>query len=420
MMTLLAGGLAAAGERVDLVVPAVDSIPAEGLPPGVRVVALPLEPLARARWRLLAADPDSILRMLRPLVLAKRTYGSFRAVRSLAGYLTAERPAAILAPTPEIIFTVHFARRLARSDVPVVASFRSHLTAGLASKQRSTGRWMLPMLRHVLRDAARVHAVSRSVRDDLAATLGLDPGRIEVFHSPTLRADVAALAAAPVDHPWLADRDRPVVVTVGRVSTQKDYPTLLAAFAQARRQRPLRLIAIGEVTDDTTKAAFRLAKLRARAADLGIADDVDFVGYRANPFAWMARADVFLLTSRFEGLPNVVIEALACGCTIVATDAPGGTAEILDHGRHGYLAPVGDPKAIAAALLAALAAPLDPGAQRGRAQAYAPEVAIARYAALMAEVARGGAQATPAHAAPAEAAAREVAPAATTPPASSR
>ncbi|MFC6216725.1 glycosyltransferase, partial [Fodinicurvata halophila] len=327
---------------------------------GLRIVPLEQSATPIGRAAVAAADPAGLAVNLRPLVLPVNGFPTLRILPDLARYLRAERPRAVFAPMPDFIFSTTLAKRMSRSDTRIVASFRSHLTGGLSAKNKARGRTFLPALRRALGQVAAVHAVSHAVADDLAETCDLDRQAIEVFHSPTLSGDVEALAAAPVEHSWLApEREVPVVVAVGRISPQKDYETLFRALALARRERPLRLLVVGD--DSPLANADGRSKKITRAVnllkELELEDAIDFVGYQENPLAWIARADVFALSSRFEGLPNVVIEALACGRSVVATDAPGGTAEILEGGRYGHLAPVGDAEAMGRALLEAVAAP---------------------------------------------------------------
>jgi glycosyltransferase involved in cell wall biosynthesis len=382
MMVLVSEGLAARGLPIDLVLVEPEGDRAEE-PVGVRVMRLRQETARRGRLRAVQADPLGLAVNLGPVILRRNAFGSLRALRALAAYLRDERPAVLFAPGPSLIFGASLAKRLACSDVRLIASFRTHTSAELSYKRPAQRRGYLPALKRALAMADQLHAVSRSVAEDIEAIAGKPEGSVAVFPNPTLHRDIDQLAREPVSHPWLTATDLPVLLTVGRISPQKDQPTLLAGFAVARAHRPMRLLVIGEVTDILTRPAKRAQRLAQQVNELGIVADVAFVGFQANPFAWMARADLFVLTSRFEGLPNVVIEALACGCRIVATDAPGGTSEILDGGRYGKLVPVGDPRALGAAILEALDEPPEPEQQRARARAYDPDRALQAYLELL-------------------------------------
>ena len=193
-------------------------------------------------------------------------------------------------------------------------------------------------------------------------------------------AALEAAAREPVAHAWLRPGEPPVVLGVGKLSPQKGFDVLLRAFARVRAERPARLVILGE--GPQRRALERLAR------ELGIADDVSLPGFVANPFAWMARCAVFALSSRWEGLPSVLIEALACGCAVVSTDCPSGPAEILDGGAFGPLCPVGDAAALAGAILRVLEAPTAPARLRARAATFSVDAAADRYLEVLLDVCR--------------------------------
>jgi glycosyltransferase involved in cell wall biosynthesis len=343
-MLLLAGRFAAAGHAVDLVAARAEGAYRDAVPAGVRVVDL-------AAPRMLAAVP--------------------RLVR----YLRTERPAALLATTDAANLVALLARRLAGVPLRLVIRQSEAVSPSLAASERLRDRWRVWPMRWLYPQADAVIAISAGVADDLAARTGLRRDAIAVIHNPVDVARVQALAAQPPEHPWLCDGGPPVVLGVGRLVRQKDFATLLHAFAALRADRPARLLILGEGPERDA--------LEALAVRLGVAEVVGLPGFAANPFAAMARAGVFALSSRWEGFGNVLVEALACGCPVVSTDCPSGPAEILEGGRWGALVPPGDAGALAAVLGDALARPGDADARRARARAFAPEHAVARYAAVL-------------------------------------
>jgi glycosyltransferase involved in cell wall biosynthesis len=189
--------------------------------------------------------------------------------------------------------------------------------------------------------------VSREAADDLARTARLARERIEVIYNPVITPALREQAAQAPDHPWFAPGQPPVVLGVGRLTRQKDFPTLIRAFAEVRRRRTARLVILGEGEERPA--------LTALVAELGLDPDVALLGFRDNAAAYMARAAVFVLSSAWEGLPTVLIEALATGTPVVSTDCQSGPREILQEGRLGDLVTVGDP----AGLARAIEAPLD-------------------------------------------------------------
>jgi glycosyltransferase involved in cell wall biosynthesis len=297
---------------------------------------------------------------------AKRTLFAGRRLRR---YLARERPAVVIsALTPTNVANV-VVSRLVRPRVPTVVTQHSMGAAHATTKADRRG---LRAARWSFRYADRVIAVSEGVATDLADSLGLDAGKISVIHNPVISSRLFAEARAEVDHPWLADKAGRVLLAVGRLIPQKDFATLLRAVALLPADHRLVVLGEGELRDD----------LVALAERLGIRGRVDLPGFTANPYPSFASADVVVLSSRFEGLPTVLIEALPFTCGIVSTDCPSGPREILDRGRWGALVPCGDPAALADAIKAEI------GTYRVRPheawERYEVTYAVERYLALIA------------------------------------
>ena len=172
---------------------------------------------------------------------------------------------------------------------------------------------------------------------------------LTTIYNPVVTQKLLHLSAEPLSHPWFAAGSPPVLLAVGGFKPAKDHATLLNAFALVRKQRPVRLMLLGEgrLRDSLTR----------QAEELKIAEDLQMPGFVDNPFQYMANASLFVLSSVFEGLPTVLIEALACGCPVVSTDCPSGPQEILSQGRFGQLVPMGDANALADAIIQSLDAP---------------------------------------------------------------
>ncbi|HET7313163.1 glycosyltransferase [Salinisphaera sp.] len=380
-MANLAVVLARRGHAIDLVVCHGDRETEAALAAaGVRVVVLAATSSPRARILALRAAPAH-WRELGPTVLwPVATWSKLAYLAALRDYLVERRPDAMLSAMTQCNLVAIWARTLAGVHTRLVVSERNMLSR-FAHPRAKKQRW-----RHTARlvgvtypRADAIVGVSNAVADDLAAATGLARPRIVTVVNPTVDDTLRVGALAPCPHPWLDPRlggdGPPVVLGVSRLVEQKDPSTLLRAFVRLRRGRDARLILLGD-------GPLR-EPLRALAESLGVAAHVDLPGWDDRPFAYMANADVFVLPSRWEGLPGVLIQALACGCPAVATDAPGGSAEILEHGRYGRLVPVGDAVAMAHAIAATLDDPRDPGRLKARAEDFSADASADGYLALM-------------------------------------
>jgi glycosyltransferase involved in cell wall biosynthesis len=294
---------------------------------------------------------------------------------ALTRYLRHARPDAILSSLPHLNLTSILARGNAGVRSRLVLVEHNDLALASAHGIRRWERFFPAAMRVLYPSADAVVAVSAGVADGLVAHAHLRRDRITVIHNPIVTPEIAEKAAAAHDHPWFAAGQSPVFVAAGRLTVQKDYPTILRAFAELRQRRAAHLfiLGVGELHDE----------LVAQAAGLGIGADVEFAGFQENPFAFMRRAAAFVLSSAWEGFGNVLVEALACGTQVVATDCPSGPAEILDGGRFGQLVPVGDASALAAAMEAALDHPLPAEMLRERAQIFSVDAALDRYLPLL-------------------------------------
>jgi glycosyltransferase involved in cell wall biosynthesis len=239
-------------------------------------------------------------------------------------------------------------------------------------------------MRRTYARADAIVAISKGVADDLIIGVGVPSERVVVIYNPAITPEISAKSRQPANHAWFTERSdgAAIILGVGRPGVQKDFPTLLRAFAKVRSQRPSRLVIIGESLSKA-KQEERVAEMKMLAQELGVAEDFSLIGFQDNPYAFMARAQCFALSSRYEGFGNVVLEALACGCPVVSTDCPSGPAEILNHGEFGALVPVGDSDALAAAILATLEAPPDREMLINRAKMFSYETSINNYEAVL-------------------------------------
>lgn len=300
---------------------------------------------------------------------------AWTAVPEIARYLREVRPDALLVAKDRAGRAALKAKRRSGSEVPVWIRLGTNLSAALERKD-AFSRWLrvFPM-RRIYPHAAGVVAVSQGVKDDTVRVTGLPESRVHVIRNPVITARLAAQAAEPVPHAWLADKTLPVVIGMGRLTRQKDFPTLLRAFARLQAQQPSRLILLGEGKDREA--------LTQLATELGIAERLLLAGFQKNPYAWLSRADLFVLSSAWEGSPNALTEALALGIPSVSTDCPSGPIEILDRGRYGALVRIGDDEGLAAAMAATLRAPLPAPTLQQAVDEYRATTSAQRYLRLM-------------------------------------
>ena len=289
---------------------------------------------------------------------------------ALAAYLRREKPQVMLSAMSYVNVVAVWARTLSGAKTRLVVSEHANLsqtvgdTKGLAVK-------VLPwLMKHSYPKADAVVTVSDGVAHDLAKTLSYPRERIVTCHNPIEVVDLVVQSREPLDHPWFAPQQAPVVLGAGRLSPEKDFPTLIKAFNLLRRSRVARLVIIGEGAERAT--------LQSLIDASPYKDDILLAGFQGNPYNWMRAASIFVLSSRWEGFGNVLVEAMACGTPVVSTACPSGPEEILENGQWGQLVPVGDADAMAAAMQTALQGGHDVDAS-ARAQAFSVENAVAAY-----------------------------------------
>ena len=305
-------------------------------------------------------------------------------VSRLARYLRSARPSVLISSQQHTNVAAVLARDLARTKTPLVVTQHNALSEILRASPHKLVRKALPFsTRLLLRRADQILAVSQGVADDLARVAKLDRRRIEVVYNPVIGPDHERRAVAPSGHPWLDEGEIPVVLGAGALVPRKDFETLIRAFSLLRLARKSRLVILGEGPERE--------RLQALACQLGIEHHVSLPGFVTNPLAYMARADVFALSSRLEGMPNVLIEAMACGTPVVSTLCDFGPLEILDELalEHAPLVPVGDSWKLCRAINRVLQSPPPPRILQDRASEFSLSRAVTRYGEIIREL--GGA-----------------------------
>lgn len=271
---------------------------------------------------------------------------TLKSIPGLVRYLRQARPKAMVSAMEYANMIALCSNRLAR--VSTLTAVNEQNTISISSKFSVNRRHrLMPRLaKHMYPSADYIIGNSQGVSDDLLDITGLPAERIQTIYNPVVTPELKEKAKADLDDPWFVEGEPPVVVAVGSLIGQKDYPTLIQAFAKVRKSRAARLLILGEGRERE--------RLEALIAQLGIENDVRLPGFAQNPCAYMARAGVYVLSSRWEGLPTVLIEALYCGPPLVATDCPSGPREILAEGKYGQLTPMGDVDTLAQAIHVAL------------------------------------------------------------------
>ncbi len=349
MFRRLAVEFAGQGMKVDLVL-ATDGGPnAEGLPADIRIIDL-------HRSRVLAS------------------------IEPLARYLNAAKPDAMISTLAHANIAAVCARALTARKPQLILREANTLTADSAETPGVKGRVLPTLARLSYPRADAIVAVSTGVADDLVEHVGVPRALVRVIHNPTYDSMILTRMVEPVDHPWFDDGGPPIALSVGRLSAQKRFDILIRAVAVARRSRPVRAMILGEGEE-------RL-RLHALIRELGLDDHVVLPGFQTNPYAYMWRARLYVMSSAFEGFPNALVEAMACGLPIVSTDCPGGPREILGMdgsgtGSYGTLVPMDDPGALAQGILLELGREHDCLIIQRRAREFSSQRAAARYIDLM-------------------------------------
>ena len=384
----LAAALIARGHRADLVIPRLAGDYRAAIPGGMRVRRARIpgadSEFVRAVQRsgtdveAMTVNPFGVARTWLALgrkgldLPVRRRLRVHAYATMIAKYAREAHPQVLVSALPGADAAAVCAAELMDRAIPVVVTVQNVPADYYAPEWLAASRVLYPL-------ADAVVAVSGGVAESVRRSLGVDAGRVRTIHNPVPADRIRRLAREEVTHPWFADGEPPVVLSVGREAPSKDYPTLVEAFGLARREVGSRLVILGKLS-----APYR-ARLKSLARGRGVEGDLAFVDFDENPYRYMRRAGLLALSSRSEGLPTVILEALACGTPAVSTDTPCGPREIL--GGFGDLPPMGDAPALARALVATLRGERPPAeALRARAADFSVQKAADAYVALFEEL----------------------------------
>lgn len=294
---------------------------------------------------------------------------------SLVWYLRQNRPAVLLTASHRLNRAALLAREVTRVPTRITIRMGMTLTGQAEAMGARRGRRLFRSMQRWYPKADAVIVPSQGLAEEMRKKVAVMPERLHFIENPIVTPELSAMADEPVDDPWLREKRSPVILAVGSLEPRKDFATLLRAFARLRNRIPCRLIILGEGGERR--------RLEALAKELDVNGGLRLPGYELNPYRYMRRADAFVLSSRREGSGAVLVEALACGTPVVATDCPVGPAEILRDGEIGPLVAVGDEVALASAIEHVLVDPHNADVLRNAAEPFRSSRSAARYLAAL-------------------------------------
>ena len=324
---------------------------------------------------------------LLPEASANRFLGTLAAAGHLRAYLSRHRPRVLFSAGNHIHPLAAMAclrledapRLIMRASNDLSHVRRNGWEAAATHLVAASAR---PLLRTMFGMADRIVSVSEELAGNLGRCLGLPRGTIDVVPNGIDISRINQLARQEVKHPWFKPGQPPVILGVGRLHRQKNFPLLIEAFARLRRQQPARLMILGTGSEQARQELLDLAER------LGVAEDVALMGYVENPFAYLRQAALYVLSSSWEGMSNALLEAMACGCPVVATRCPTGTVEVLANGAYGPLVEIENDEALANAMIWRLGQPRQSSRLMARAQEYDLSRTLDTYTRLLLSEAR--------------------------------
>jgi len=295
-----------------------------------------------------------------------RTHKLLLQIRS---YIKARRPNVIFSAEDHLNIVVAIAAILARSDVKISASSRIAPHRVYPNEYLSKS-WIMKKLGILVRN--RIDALV-CVSEDMAKEYRelMRSSKYQCIYNLIVDADTATKMDEPTNDPWMNDSSIPIVIAAGTLNRRKGFADLICAMSILGKSVNARLVILGEGP--------RRRELQALIEEKGLASSIRLLGFRDNPLKYFRRSKVFVLSSYAEGLPNVLVEAMACGCTPVATDCPTGPREVLKDGKYGHLVPMRDPQAMANAIKAAIERPMPANLLDEAIQPFTEETVIKKH-----------------------------------------
>ncbi|HPQ10745.1 MAG TPA: glycosyltransferase [Bacillota bacterium] len=291
-------------------------------------------------------------------------------------YLKERQPSAVLSALHHANLVALWASMLSSTKARVIVGVHGMMSQDIENSNKKLAKVIPFLVKTFYPRADKIVCVSNGVAEELVRKYHLPRSKIQVIYNPVVTEEMFEMAEEPIDHPWFQLGQPPVILGVGRLTPAKDFGTLIKAFSLLRRKVEAKLVILGEGPER--------GKLEHLVEELGLKDDVSMPGFVENPYKYMRKSAVFVLSSRWEGLPTVLVEALALGIPVVSTDCPSGPAEILENGKWGRLVPVDDPKTLTDAILEAMNDERGKGVERAR--NFVLDKIVEQYLTLMRQI----------------------------------
>ena len=297
---------------------------------------------------------------------------TFLSLFPLIRYLRRSKPDVLLSTLVHVNIVAIIAKLLSFSKCKVFVRETNWIKANRSDRnQPFFFRFAYRFVRLVYPLADGVIAVSQKMADSLKSEEHIPDNKIHVIFNPVITSGVFSMAKERPDHPWFHEKSVKIILSAGRLAPQKDFPTLIKAFSRIKADNSCKLVIIGDGKEK--------GNLQNLIDSLQMNGKIDLAGFQSNPYSFMANCNLFVLSSLWEGSPNVLVEAMACGATVVSTNCPSGPDEILEKGKYGKLVPPGNVDELAAAITYSMQNPAYPSVMISRAELYSAKTSASKY-----------------------------------------
>jgi len=362
------------GHKVDLIICDQNNSNLWKLPKETNLIQLSPSTKLKSSFYTFLADPGHLWFKPKTVFFSSLRPRSLRYLPGYVNYLQNNQPDIVISAHTAFNLVALLASNIIKNQQPTIITEHSIWAENPKDKKsHDKWKWWFPPseLANLYSKALKIVAVSNGVAENVSSVMNLERKKIITIYNPIVSSDLFFQANQEIKHQWIKEKGCPVILGVGRLVHQKNFSLLIKAFARVQRNRLSRLIILGDGKERDD--------LQRLVREYNLCDSVDLLGFVDNPYAYMTKADLLVLSSNTEGLPTVLIEALACGCPVVSTNCSGGPAEILEDGLYGPLVPVNDEEALAEAIISVLDSPPDPNWLKKRGMDFSVDKAAANY-----------------------------------------